>query len=70
MSREAWGDEGDVANSWEDTAICQEFAAIRQKLLVWTHQFRKEFPNDDFAKDVTALIDAADVVSLQMEGSL
>lgn len=51
MSREAWGDEGNVPESGRDTAIYQELLGIRAKFGVWKTSNRNDFMNNEqFAK--------------------
>lgn len=70
MSREAWGDEGDVPERWEDTAIYQDFHAFRNKFLTWRQSHALYFPNDEFSAAVEDLDAAMDKVTAMMEGPI
>ena len=70
MSREAWGDESNVPERWEDTAMRQEWNEARHKLRLWIQRFKDEFPNDEFDAAVSTISDAMDELELQMEGPL
>jgi len=70
MSLEAWGDEGNVPTRWEDTAIKQEFEAIRSQLLKWSADNRKEFPNDEVKELADQMIRTADIISDFLSGPI
>ena len=69
MSREAWGDEGNVAERWEDTAMRQEWDRLRARFNDWHVSFSKEFsPEHDSL--VSVIECAMDCLELAMEGQL
>lgn len=47
MSREAWGDEGDVPQHGCETAAFQELSKIRDRLHKWTCDFKSELNPDE-----------------------
>jgi hypothetical protein len=69
MSREAWGDEGNVAELWEDTAMRQEWDRLRKRFNDWQATFHKDFdPEHDSL--VRVIECAMDRLELAMEGRL
>lgn len=64
MSREAWGDEGNVPEHGRDTAAFQELSAIRDRLHKWTCDFKSELNPDESEGAGTALEHIDDVLVL------
>lgn len=50
MSREAFGDEGNVPERWEDTQMYHAFHAMRSEWEHWLAAYKDYLPNDEFAK--------------------
>ena len=48
MSLDAWGDEGGVPTTWEDTAMKQEWNRVTSAFRKWRNRYEREFPNADF----------------------
>lgn len=69
MSREAWGDEGNVPERWEDTAMRQEFDAICFKWSEWRRRFKDQIEADQ-EPALNAVSDALEEAGLSMEGAL
>lgn len=70
MSLEAWGDEGNVAERWEDTAMRQEFDVIRARYNKWIMDFKHEAGSPELEKLIENAEDAFDKLALSMEGRL
>ena len=70
MSLEVFGDEGDVPSHWDETAMRQEFDAIKFRWSEWQRTHRAEWPNDEFAKLMEVVDEALDEIGFQMEGLL
>lgn len=64
MSREAWGDEGNVPEHGRDTAAYQELSAIRGRLHKWTCDFKSELNPDEQEKSGMALEHIDDTLTL------
>jgi len=70
MSREAWGDEGEVPSKWEDTAMRQEFDALVFKWSEWRRCFAKEVTGEAMEKALDAVREALDEAQEHMVGPL
>ena len=68
MSLEAWGDEGNVATCWEDTAMRQDFDRVSHAFLLWKRNFRNEFPGPEFEAAIDAIDTALDEAVELMSG--
>jgi len=64
MSREAWGDEGNVPEHGRDTAAYQELCEIRDRLHKWTCDFKSELNDDEAEKSSAALELIDDTIEL------
>ena len=62
MSREAWGDEGNVAESAYDTAMYQEFADVRAAIKKWWLANKGEAPTLELRALIDQLVDLAETV--------
>lgn len=60
MSLAAWGDEGNVPQCAEDTAMWQELAALRHKLALWRQEYKDVIDEPDTDRAFTELTDAWD----------
>lgn len=70
MSREAWGDEGNVPINWVDTAMRHEFDAARSRFDKWFLDFKDEIPSPELRDQISKLVVAFDETALLMEGDL
>lgn len=69
MSPEARGEEGNVAERWEDTAMRHEWDVVRERFDKWKLSFHKEFdPTHD--RIVRILECAMDNLELVMGGRI
>ena len=55
MSQEAWGDEGNVPESIEDTAMYQEFLDIIISFDKWCQDHKDYVSNDETGATINAL---------------
>jgi len=60
MSLEAWGDEGDVPQRAEDTAMLQEFRDVLAKYKRWRQRFESDAPSDVILGGMKSLADTLD----------
>ena len=60
MSREAWGDEGNVPDNAEDTAMLQDFRDIMQRYKKWKRSFTNEAPNDEILGGMVSIENTLD----------
>ena len=44
MSREAWGDEGDIATRWEDTQLYADFHEIKNRFFKFMNENKDGLP--------------------------
>lgn len=70
MSREAWGDEGGGAQNWDETAIRQDFDAVRKEFEKWWRDHKSDAPGPDFEALVEDIWDSFDELSEQMTGQI
>jgi hypothetical protein len=71
MSLEAWGDEGNIPSRWEDTAMRQEWDAMRVKFRKWVQNFHQDFANDETTELVGTIEGLMDrLEDEQMSGEL
>lgn len=70
MSRGAWGDEGNVATRWEDTAMRDEFDTARNRFNKWIMDYKSEAGSPELEALIEAAETALDSLALFMEGEL
>lgn len=70
MSREAWGDEGNVANEWEETLIRTQMDAAIARFGRWVTDYKAEFPSVEFTALVDHVIDTFDQMQAELSGKI
>lgn len=70
MSLEAFGDEGLLPQRWEDTAMRQEFDAIRERWDKWIATFGSESGTHEIDQKIDAVSGEMDDLSELMRGPL
>lgn len=70
MSREAWGDEGNVCNDWEETAIHQELDDVIARFEKWNRVHDGEMPNPEFVDGVCRIRDELDALREAISGKI
>lgn len=70
MSREAWGDEGNVANHWEETLIRAQMDAAIADFSRWVADYRSEMPGEDFEDLVDRVSETFDQMQTMMSGKI
>ena len=63
MSREAWGDEGNLAENGRDTAIYQELCELRERVHKWRKSNANDFANDEQSAKADRIIGLMDELS-------
>jgi hypothetical protein len=69
MSREAWGDEGLLPQSWAETAMRQDFDVARNKFNRWIVDFKSEARSPDMAAMIEVAELTLDKLAEMMEGN-
>lgn len=70
MSREAWGDEGNVATHWEDTLMRSEMDKTKVAFIRWRNSFKDDFPGPDFEALVDRVLEAFDDLQTELSGEI
>jgi hypothetical protein len=68
VSLEAWGDEGLLPQSWEETGMRQEFDVARNKFNKWIVDFKSEVQGPEMQAQIEKCEDALDALASMMEG--
>jgi hypothetical protein len=62
MSLEIFGDEGDVPECAEDTAMYQELLAVHGRLYQWKTNFDSEIPNEEVRLQIDQCFEQVDAL--------
>ena len=66
MSKDAWGDEGNVPSHGRDTAVYQELVELRKKVQEYLHRNRNDFYNEEMRATIRAVIELMDQVAEEL----
>ena len=70
MSREAWGDEGNVANHWEETIIRAQLDRVIKDFEQWNRDNGSEMPNPEFVDGVCRVRDELEALRDALSGRI
>lgn len=63
MSLEAWGDEGNVPQSAEDTAVYQEWLAILERTRKWKKSHEADVSSDTLLGAMHSIVNQMDAIA-------
>lgn len=66
MSREAWGDEGNIPANGHDTAVYQELRELENRVRKWRASNKNDFANDDQSAKADKIIDLMDELAAEL----